>query len=114
MDPTGIDDMEIQALVFDARKYDANEAKTWAREQGYRVSRAKVEGGQIVIQQEARGRFRQETFRLMTLDDGVQAILAVPKRVRYEQEAPKKRRTKKAKPFSWQDPIGWIMEKYFQ
>lgn len=115
MEPTVQDDMEIQALVFDARRFDTSEAKAWARANGFVSGKTYVEGGRIHIQQERPEKYRRETFRQMTLDDGVQSVIAAPKRayVRAESVPPRpKKKKSKSKPFSWKDPIGWAMEKY--
>ncbi len=97
----------VQCLVFDRRKFDGSEARSWASANGHRTGRTVTEGGQIMIRQESPGRFRRETFRQITLDDGVLAVVAVPKR---EDANPQgRRRRQKKKPFSWNDPVGWLM-----
>ena len=116
MEPTDIDDMEIQSLVFDARRFTASEAMAWAHENDFKANRVQASGGQIWLEQERPENYRRETFRQMTLDDGVQSVVAAPKRSRARVESapsqPKKKKKGKSKPFSWKDPIGWAMNKY--
>jgi len=45
---------------------------------GFRTSRSKDTEHTIVLEQHDRDKFRRTTFRTVQLDDGVQAVVAVP------------------------------------
>lgn len=54
------------------------EARHWAASNGFRSSKAREDGPTIHIEQHDASKFRRTTFRTVQLDDGVQAVIAVP------------------------------------
>ncbi len=68
----------FQSLSFDKDQWTASEARQWASVNGFRASRTKDGGRTIDIEQHDPREFRRTTFRTVQLDDGVQAVVAVP------------------------------------
>ena len=68
----------FQSLSFDKEQWTASEARQWASVNGFRASRTQDEGRTIAIEQHDPRKFRRTTFRTVQLDDGVQAVVAVP------------------------------------
>jgi hypothetical protein len=86
----------IQSLVFDKREHTPREARSWASEHGFKVPASEQTKNEIRLRQEPPGRFLKQTYRRITLDDGVDAVIAVPRKSE-ESVAKKSKKSKKSK-----------------
>jgi len=68
----------IQSLVFDRRFFSPSEARSWASAHGFRAPAAEVYENSLRLRQASPERFKKGTFRMMSLDAGVQAVVASP------------------------------------
>jgi GNAT superfamily N-acetyltransferase len=72
---------KVQSLQFDKDGFTADEAKDWARRHGFKRGRVEVgQGNWLRIRQADPEHFRPSTFRVIPFREGVQAVIAVPKR----------------------------------
>lgn len=69
----------VQTLVFDRSAFSVAEAKSWARSHGFRAPKADTTDKTIRLRQEPPSRFVEGHFATMSLDTGVQAVVAEPK-----------------------------------
>lgn len=72
--------MQIQSLVFDANRFTAREARSWASSNGFRAPATERLATTIRLRQKPKGSFDDRTFRTIRVGSGVQAVAAVPKR----------------------------------
>lgn len=70
---------KVQTLIFDKSKFDAKRARKWARAHGFRASKTDETEGSIRLRQASPGRFKDGSFRTISLTKGVQAVVAHPK-----------------------------------
>lgn len=72
---------KVQSLQFDKDLFTADEAKAWARQHGFRYGKVDLgQGNWLRLRQADPEHFRPSTFRVISFRDGVQAVIAVPKR----------------------------------
>jgi uncharacterized protein YjbI with pentapeptide repeats len=72
---------KVQSLQFDKDLFTADEAKAWARQHGFRYGNVDLgQGNWLRLRQADPEHFRPSTFRVISFRDGVQAVIAVPKR----------------------------------
>jgi hypothetical protein len=101
-----------QSLLFDRRLYSASDARSWASAHGFRTLKTEDLADVIRIRQEPSGRFVRGSFRAVSLDDGVQAIIALPKQEGTSRRRSSRRKTtKRKKKFDWKDPLGWVIDR---
>jgi uracil-DNA glycosylase len=71
---------QIQTLIFDKEFFGtADEAKRWARDHDFKAPKVDETGDSYRLRQKEPGRFREGTFRTITLTEGVKAVIARPK-----------------------------------
>lgn len=70
---------KVQTLIFDKAKFDAKRARKWARAHGFRASKTDETEGSIRLRQAPPGRFKDSSFRTISLTKGVQAVIAHPR-----------------------------------
>jgi len=70
---------EVQTVLFDVSAFTPATAKTWARSHGFRAPAGDVTARYIRLRQRDPSAYRAGTFRTITLTDGVQAVVGVPK-----------------------------------
>ena len=72
---------KVQSLQFSKDWFTADEAKDWASSHGFKRGRVEVGHGEwLRIRQADPEHFRPSTFRVIPFREGVQAVIAVPKR----------------------------------
>lgn len=72
---------QIQSLQFDKDVFTVKEAKAWAKAHGFRYGKVDLgQGNWLRLRQADPEHFRPSTFRVIPLREGVQAVIAVPKR----------------------------------
>jgi hypothetical protein len=72
---------KVQSLQFDKDLFTAAEAKAWAKAHGFRYGKVDLgQGNWLRLRQADPENFRPSTFRVIPLREGVQAVIAVPKR----------------------------------
>ena len=64
---------EVQALLFSRPEWDADEAKDWAREHGYRAAKVHVTDNYVRLRQFDPTRGRQK--RTITFGKGIKAVV---------------------------------------
>ena len=72
---------KVQSLQFDKGVFTADEAKAWAKTHDFKYGKVDVgKGNWLRLRQADPEHFRPSTFRVIPFRDGVQAVIAVPKR----------------------------------
>jgi GNAT superfamily N-acetyltransferase len=72
---------KVQSIQFDKDLFTADAAKDWASSHGFKRGRVEVgQGNWLRIRQADPEHFRPSTFRVIPFREGVQAVIAVPKR----------------------------------
>jgi hypothetical protein len=72
---------KVQSLQFDKGVFTADEAKAWAKTHDFKYGKVDVgKGNWLRLRQADPEHFRPSTFRVISFRDGVQAVIAVPKR----------------------------------
>ena len=66
------------SLMFDTARFTAQEASAWAKDAGYPSRAAKLQGAVWVIDLAPASSVRPSTFRSVSLDDGVHAVVGQP------------------------------------
>jgi hypothetical protein len=70
---------EVQTLIFDADDFDRREAVAWAKRGGFSASKVDETGSSYRIRQHSPGQYRKGSFRTISLDDGVKAVIGCPR-----------------------------------
>jgi hypothetical protein len=74
------DPTSIQTLIFDGDRFSVEEAKAWAKKNGFEAGKVdQTEGGSIRLRQREPGEFKPDSFRTIALTDGVKAVVGRPK-----------------------------------
>jgi DNA topoisomerase IA len=76
------DGTEVQSLIFDRERFSRSQARAWATAHGFAAPAADVQTTTLRLRQRDPRQFRKGTFRTISLSDGVQAVVAVPKNPR--------------------------------
>jgi hypothetical protein len=72
---------KVQSLQFDKDLFTVDEAKAWARHHHFHYGKVEVgQGNWLRLRQADPEHFRPSTFRVIPFREGVQAVIAVPKR----------------------------------
>jgi hypothetical protein len=72
---------KVQSLQFDKDLFTADEAKAWAKTHDFKYGKVDLgQGNWLRLRQADPEHFRPSTFRVISFRDGVQAVIAVPKR----------------------------------
>lgn len=74
---------QVQKLIFSRGRFSRNEAVTWARRNGFRGDEKsfalETNKNNHVIRLESPSRFTRDSFRTITLTDGVKAVIGCPR-----------------------------------
>jgi hypothetical protein len=76
---------EVQTLLFDAQAFNVGQAKSWAKRHGFRFGKTDTGGGRathIRVRQHDPDDYTAGSFRTISLTEGVQAVIGVPRRAR--------------------------------
>lgn len=74
---------EVQTLLFDAAAFNVGQAKSWAKRHGFKFGKTDTGGGRathIRVRQHDPDDYAPNTFRTITLTEGVQAVIGMPRR----------------------------------
>lgn len=74
---------EVQTLLFDSTAFNVGQAKSWAKRHGFRFGKVDTGGGRapmIRLRQHDPADYTAGSFRTISLTDGVQAVIGMPKR----------------------------------
>ena len=69
----------VQTLIFDNLMFDEKAAKGWAKLHGYKYGKVDAKAATFRLRQIDPAGFKPKTFRTITLTDGVQAVIGVPR-----------------------------------
>ena len=69
----------IQTLLFDMDVFDNDAALEWAEEHGFKSTKVDVQRRYTRVRQERPSSFFSDTFRTISIADGVKAVVAVPR-----------------------------------
>ena len=87
----------IQSLVFDRSQFTRSSARSWAVSHGFKAPKTDEKQKTIRIRQEPPGRFAKGSYRTISLDAGVQGVIASPKSSVAPKESTSKKSTSKKK-----------------
>lgn len=82
--------LEVQSLVFDSARFSPREARSWASAHSYAAPAHERMPTTIRLRQKRKTSFVEGTFRTIFLRNGVQAIVALPKRKLAKKRAVKR------------------------
>lgn len=75
------DKSEVQTLIFSKTRFKAaGDAKVWAKENGFKSNKVDETDESFRLRQKEPGSFQDDSFRTITLTDGVKAVIGRPKK----------------------------------